>query len=148
MSESDWVPFLFLLAALALVAWQARSLMLAKASAEWRTTRGRVLSAYLDESNPDEDGEVSHSAHVRYRYHVGRRHYISTRLSYRPTRYLGFSDAAELLDGIVENREVEVYYDPQHPQRAVLVPGSSTANLVHLIIAALISLWALYYLVT
>lgn len=147
MSGSDLGPALVLLIVLGLVAWQARALLLAKASAGWPRTRGRVLSAYLDETQPDEDGDVSHSAHVRYRYQVGRHHYTSTRLSYRPTRYLGFSDAAELLDGIVQGREVEVSYDPQRPQRAVLVPGSSTANLVHLLLAVLLSLWPLYYLV-
>lgn len=146
MSETDVAPIGMLLLALGVVVWQARTLLLAKASAEWQLTRGRVLSAYLDESGPDEDGEVSHSAHVRYRYQVGRRHYVSTRLSYQPTHYLAFSSATALLDGIVLGREVDVYYDPRRPERAVLVPGSSTDNLVHLIVPALILLGMLWYL--
>jgi hypothetical protein len=130
------LPKIFLAIAICLVIWQARKLLLAMASNEWKQTKGTVLKAYVDESATyDEDGigdDVTHSVHVRYTYKIGSRRFESTRLTYRPTFGLVFSEAVDLLHGITQGKEVDVFYDPRCPERAVLVPGSSTDNVVHL----------------
>ena len=77
----------------AIFLWQARNLRLAMASSNWKPTKGLVLKSYLDQSSPDEGGDVTHSAHVRYSYKIASNRYESSRLTYRPTSGLVFSDA-------------------------------------------------------
>ena len=125
--------------------WPVRTVRLAMASSTWRPTKGLVLKSYLDESSPDDGGDVTHSAHVRYSYKIASNRYESTRLTYRPTSGLMFSDALSLLDGITQGREVAVFYNPRNPSRAVLVPGSSTDGVVHLglsFVLFAVTLWA------
>jgi hypothetical protein len=129
--HSPFEPFVLVLSA-ALLAWQVRELLLALASRHWPQVTGTVLKAWFDESVDRDDGRevVTHTANVVYRYRVGVRDYESARLSYQPTSGTVFGDVTALLRNVHAGREVDVYYDPRRPARAVLVPGSSTDNLL------------------
>jgi hypothetical protein len=79
--------------------------------------------------------------HAHYRYKVGARWYHSRRLSYRATQWIRFGTALDMIHGMRAGREVDVFYDPRKPERAVLIPGSSTGNVVllgtYLVVASL-----------
>ena len=137
-----------ILVALALAAYEARRIHLGIEAMRWRTTIGKLTQAWMDEATLpfefDDDGVGRNSANVRYHYKVGARWYRSSRLSYRGTLWLPEDEAQELLQGLVEGRDVDVHYDPRNPARAVLVPGSSTGNLLNLMLylgAASFALW-------
>lgn len=143
MDVSALLSKLILLFAAGLTLWQARKLSLALASTNWKQTKGKILKAYIDES-ADDDGGVTHSAKVHYSYKIGARVFESTCLTYRPSSGLVFSKALDLLQGITQGKEVDVFYDPRRPERAVLVRGSSTDNILHLIICFIflaVALW-------
>ncbi|GHA68594.1 DUF3592 domain-containing protein [Cognatilysobacter bugurensis] len=128
---------LLMLVAVAYAAWQLRAWVLGQASWCWRATRATVIEAYRDEHVHPESRHIVHSANVRYRYKVGSRTFVSQRLSYRPTRFLGFSQAGDLLEGLAMNRETTAYVNPRNPAQAVLVQGADFGNLLQLVVALL-----------
>ena len=80
--------------------------------------------------------------HAHYRYRVGATWYHGKRLTYRASRWIRFREALDMIDGLRVGREVEVWYDPRKPARAVLIPGSSTGNIVllgiYLVVASIL----------
>jgi hypothetical protein len=70
-----------------------------------------------------------------YAYHVGGRQFESKQLTYEPATGLSEDAATQLLDGISEGTEIDVFYDPLDWERAVLIPGTSGGNILQLAIA-------------
>ena len=136
------------LVGLALAAYEVWRIHLGIEAMRWLRTTGKLTKAWVDEATLpiefDEDGESYHSANVRYHYKVGARWYKSSRLSYRGTLWLPQDEAHSLIAGLQEGREVDVHYDPRNPARAVLVPGSSTGNLMNLLLYLGAAAFALY----
>ena len=134
------IAFFVILACLALAAWEAWKIHLGQASTTWERTTGVLAKVwvedapdlYLGENDPFGDHEGTHSVHAHYRYRVGTKWYDSRRLTYRMARWIRFGEALDMIEGLRVGREVEVWYDPQKPARAVLIPGSSTGNIVAL----------------
>jgi hypothetical protein len=126
-----------MLAALAYIGWQVRQLLLGRASQQWRSTKGKVLRSYVDEqAHSGRYGTTyTYTAHVEYTYHVGGRQFESKHLTYEPATGLSEDAATQLLDGITEGIELDVFYDPLDWERAVLIPGTSGGNIVQLAIA-------------
>jgi hypothetical protein len=135
------------LVALALATYEAWRIHLGIEAMRWLRTTGKLTKAWVDEGTtlPIEDDEDTwYSANVRYHYKVGARWYKSSRLSYRGTLWLPADEAHSLIAGMEAGGEVDVHYDPRNPARAVLVPGSSTGNLVNLLLylgAAAFAVW-------
>ena len=134
------IALFIILACLALAAWEAWKIHLGQASTLWERTTGVLhkvwvedsVDLYLGEQDPFGDHEGTHSVHAHYRYQVGTQWYDSKRLTYRLARWIRFREALAMIDGLRVGREVEVWYDPRKPSRAVLIPGSSTGNIVML----------------
>jgi len=115
--------------------WELYKLFLGIASRRWKRTTCKIVKAYVDEHRDRETGAVDYSAHAVYAYSVQGRKFESRRLTYRATRGLIFSDALDMLRGITQGREVDAFYNPRHPSRAVLIRGVSMNNLAHLLLA-------------
>jgi hypothetical protein len=134
------IALFVILACLALAAREAWKIHLGQASTLWERTTGVLhkvwvadsVDLYLGEQDPFGDHEGTHSVHAHYRYQVGTQWYDSKRLTYRLARWIRFREALAMIDGLRVGREVEVWYDPRKPSRAVLIPGSSTGNIVML----------------
>ena len=123
------------LAALGYVLWQVRQILLGQASQRWRSTKGKVLRSYVDEHvSHGRYGETnySYSANVEYTYQVGTRHFESKHLTYEPTTGLSEDAVTQLLIGITEGGEVDVFYDPLNWEHSVLIPGTSSGNALYL----------------
>jgi hypothetical protein len=91
---------------------QGRRIVQGRASLQWPTVEGTVLDARFDEKTlRDEDGgeTTAYSAHLHFQYFVKGRRYLSRHFTYRPVRSLG-------------------HYDPQRPERAVVLPGTDSVN--------------------
>jgi hypothetical protein len=140
------------LALLALAGWEAWKIHFGLESRTWEHTVGVVGKVWVEDmpdleldQDPFKDREGTHSVHARYRYKVNGRWYDGRRVSYAATRWIRFRDALQMIEGLRTGREVDVFYDPEKPARAVLIPGSSTANLVllclYLVLAALIVMY-------
>ena len=137
------------LALLALAGWEAWKIHFGLESRTWEHTVGVVGKVWVEDmpdleldQDPFKDHEGTHSVHAHYRYKVNGRWYHGRRVTYAATRWIRFREALRMIEGLRTGREVDVFYDPAKPARAVLIPGSSTANLVflcmYLVFAALI----------
>jgi hypothetical protein len=147
MTVKAIVCFVLVLVLTGLALLQLRSIRLGLASREWNVARGRIVRAFVDDDGSDgEGGELLHSANVRYVYRVGRREYASSRLSYGSTRHLKFDEAIRMLHGIVQGREVDVYFDPRKPDRSVLIQGIARGDIARcslsFLLAAAVAVWS------
>jgi hypothetical protein len=116
--------------ALAYVGWHLRQLLLGQSSQQWKSVKGKVLRAWTDEHvfHGNDGDSYTYTANVVYSYSVGSGHFESTNLTFAPTTRLSEEAVTELLDGISEGVELDVFYDPKDYERAVLIPGSSGGN--------------------
>jgi hypothetical protein len=115
--------------------WELYKMFFGVASRGWKRTTCKILKAYVDEHRDRETDDVRYSAHVLYAYSVHGRTYQCRRLTFRATRGLVHSNALDLLKGMVQGRQVDAFYDPRRPSRAVLVRGICINNFVHLLLA-------------
>ncbi len=101
-----------------------------------------MLKCYVDSPiipvGDDSDDDANYVARVVYSYDVGPRKFTSKRLTYRPTSGLLYSGAIDQLRGLMAGREIDVFYDPRHPSRSVLVPGTSDDNIIRAVVAVVI----------
>lgn len=102
----------------------------AKASIEWPTTSGVITSSEMtkewkkDEQN-SKKGDYMYTAHVRYNYLVGGKEYDGTRIELAQGSTSSQSSVEETLQEYAKGNTVSVYYNPESPNRAVLIPGAS-----------------------
>lgn len=93
----------------------------------WPTTSGVVTFAGIVERSSGEDQPV-YAADLRYNYTVGSQPYQGTRI--RAVQAAGTPDSAaaeSVLKRYVPGQQIPVYYNPDHPERAVLEQGFDPA---------------------
>ena len=133
---------------LLLVLRQSWHIHLAIDSMHWAHTVGKVTKVWVEDAPLDDEigSDGTHSAHAHYRYQVGARWYEGKRLTYRVTWGLRFGEALGLIRDLHVGREVDVFYDPRKPERAVLVPGSATTDFVAAVFSVVTFAWLLWQL--
>ncbi len=109
-----------------------RAFVLGRASLRWPHVQGTVVDLYFDESDLEGDDDVTFSAHLTFAYAVRGRPYRTTRFTYRQTRGLDQRGAYAMLRGLRRGQTVDVYHDPRHPERAVVLPGIDGNNVLRL----------------
>jgi hypothetical protein len=130
---SLFFPALCVAVAGAMSAWEWRRYALGKASLHWCPVQGTVVDVWFDEKEVDFYNDVHMtSANLVYDYVVSGRRHRCKRFTYRPTYGLDQQDAYALLQGLRRGQSVEVRYDPEHPQRAVVIAGTDNGNLLRL----------------
>lgn len=95
----------------------------ARATEQWPQADGEVLESRLDESR-GENGTM-YSAHVVYRYALDGGEFESNRIWYGGD--YSTSDRSEMFEIVKQypvGRQVTVYYSPDEPSEAVLIPGA------------------------
>jgi hypothetical protein len=108
------------IAALILGAGQLKE---ARASKSWPSVQGIVVSSSVQRSS-DHDDRDYYQASVVYEYAVGGVTYSCNRISYGTTRGRP-EDAREEVKRYPKGKPVEVYYDPDDPDAAILEPGKA-----------------------
>jgi len=134
-----FLKLLLVLIALGYLVSQIRQFRLAQASQRWHSVRGKVRRAFVEEhpsfSNRGGERIYHYSANVVYTYQIGAQQFESTHLTFEPTTGLTEDAVTQLLDGITEGTEVDVFYDPLNHEQAVLIPGTSSGNTFQLVLA-------------
>lgn len=150
LTQAQWM-LLAVLAQLALAGYELWRIHMGLESRNWPQVTGTLKKIWQEDDtlHDVDDTEGTHSIHARYRYKVGTRWYDGKRVGYGIASGLRFSEALDYLHGRRAGSEVDVYYDPEKPERAVLFPGSSTANAVLLgawLVGAIITMWSWFSL--
>jgi hypothetical protein len=133
----------------AFAAFEAWRIRCGLASRHWAHTMGTLQKIWVEDDGviPGDSGdEGTHTVRAHYRYQVAGRWYEARRMSYGFAHNLRFGRALDLMHGLRRGSEVDVFYDPGRPQRAVLIPGASPGNAVALaswLIGVVLCLWAL-----
>ena len=106
----------------------------AKASADWPNvpgilTRAEVLRNELGRFRAD----------VTYSYKVTNEAFTGTRIRASDGEYDNRDGAVQAIRGLIPNQQVQVYYNPADPRRAVLRPGVGFQEYALLFIPVLMS---------
>ncbi len=103
----------------------------ARASSEWPTVSGKVLSSEVRTKRSRTSGSRKHGsrsrttyhAEVHYEYTVDGRPYTADRVQFGEYGSDNSSHAREIVARYAEGKQVSVHYDPTQPDLAVLEPG-------------------------
>jgi hypothetical protein len=97
----------------------------ALASTSWSKTVGRVLGT--DWTSPRRELGATLPI-VRYQYQVGSATYEGNRVTFNGRVGIRFRAVRQEVDWFAHAQQVEVWYDPAHPERSVLEPGADAWN--------------------
>jgi hypothetical protein len=115
-------------------------------SATWKKTQGEVLSAQVQEStNTDTDGRTSttYRPFITYRYFVGDQEYLGDRLRFGGSIYTSDRSGAEnTVRQYTPGTVIDVYYDPDNPEDAVVERDLSSGLVAFLAVAGVFLLCA------
>jgi hypothetical protein len=120
---------------------------LGMASESWPTAEGKILSSRV-QSRRDRDSNgratTQYTAKVDYEYQVGDRRYRSQRIQYGLFTSNVRGQARSVVDRYPQGQAVQVRYDPDSPETAVLDPGPHPLALLFAGVGGLcvvLSLW-------
>ncbi len=102
-----------------------RMVTLSKASLDWPTVSGTVLSSQVDEDYDSEDG-YTYYPRVTYQYNVDGQVYESDRVFFGADN-TPEEDAYAIVAQFPAGSMVTVYYNPDKPKQSVLMPGDEYA---------------------
>ncbi len=102
-----------------------RSRRLAGASLRWARAQGVIENSGITSQDPGRNGGFrKYFARVRYAYEVDGQTLHSNAIWLPGQRETGTFDEAEVLaERYAIGNQVTVYFDPRHPEQAVLEPG-------------------------
>lgn len=105
-----------------------RRAVLGRRSRRWPTTSGVVTSTDVSRSGGGDDSEVTYVPELRYEYEVEQASYVGSRYGFGKQQTFDRRSAAHSWIGehYPEDAEVTVHYDPDRPDRSVLVPGAGS----------------------
>ena len=101
------------------------------ASASWPTAEGKVLSSSISQGEND-NGDETYMPHVQYTYVANGKTYTSTQIQFFQESSENSRDASAITTTFNEGKTVTVYFAPDNPANAVLIPGASGGPVVML----------------
>ena len=118
ITVDDWLPLLLSLLGLWMVILRFRNAARARASQNWPSTQGQIITSYVRVEQDSEEGP-SFYPEIHFKYQVAGREYVGAKIDFSPPED-DQEKAEEKVAKYPENASVRVYYDPQHPSKAVL----------------------------
>jgi hypothetical protein len=103
-------------------------------SARWPKTRGCIISSEVIDCYSNNHSRTIYTPRVTYTYSVNGREYRSHQVSAGDVGSSDKTQAEAVVRKYVPNMEVEVFYDPHGPDRAMLEPGFRIASLLILVV--------------
>lgn len=105
-------------------------------SGSWPTVEGEVVESKIER----EERRRSHTVtvfvpKVSYKYMVDSIDYVSSKLAVAGTTFCNSAKAHNYIKQFSKGKKCPVYYDPENPQIAVLVPASENVWPPYLLIA-------------
>jgi len=92
-------------------------------SRRWAKVEGKVITSNVNEFTGK--GGRTYRPMVIYAYSVGAVRFMSSRIASRPLASSDRSAAARFVEKYPVGKTVQVFYDPQDPEQAVLEPGAN-----------------------
>ncbi len=89
-------------------------------SETWSTTDGVIIETNIYQEYDSEDEEYSYEPNITYRYVVDGAQYESDRIGFFSKSYDTQAEAQEVIDSYRQTSNVEVIYNPDNPEKAVL----------------------------
>lgn len=111
----------------------------------WPQTEGYVISSLLTINHlpkfidPRDNPARWYGAQVQYKYTVGDQEYVSDRLAFQRGDTIDPKEALNVMNTYRSQHEVTVYYDPQDPKEAVLLPGYIGDIYIQFVIGAFVT---------
>ena len=139
--QTMFLFLVFFLVGAGLVWWGWTILQNARASADWPIVEGRITRSLVDHSTDAEGGD-SYSPEVTFVYVADGRSYEGRTIKFGENSYSSERKAQEILSHYPMGQTVTVFYDPAHPDKAVLEPGVSGGSYIVLSIGVLFVLIA------
>ena len=114
---------------IAFFAWKGHQTSLA--STTWPTAGGKIIRSEIERSenssasqDADMAADVPEYAKISYEYTVGGKRYVSSKISFS----VFTNNPRQVVARYPKGKTVRVYYHPEKPNQAVLVPGAASAN--------------------
>jgi hypothetical protein len=122
----DWEKWIIggIVAALAIMMW--RGYQDRRASPQWPTVTGRVVSSRVAAQNETNDGHTftrEWQVEVNYTYTVNGQPFKNNRIRALLPRFSTEDEALAVQKRFPAGAEVPVFYDPGKPQSSVLIAG-------------------------
>jgi hypothetical protein len=127
----------FILIALLFVWLAMRGRKSANQTKNWPTASGRILSADI-QMHRDSDGSTPHPV-ITYSYRVMGKDYVGTRITRTNMSIGGSLYTPRVLERYPVDKRVDVFYNPDNPQEAVLEQGSPASG-IFLLVAVIIGI--------
>ena len=129
-----WLPILSLALGAVVVLMGLRQSARGRETRGWSHATGRVLASRVEEEHggAEEQGYPRYRFDVRYSYEVRGRTYESDQVWYGSASAPASQDRdwhRQWAERFPAGREVDVWYDPADPRRAVLVRGAPRGQL-------------------
>jgi hypothetical protein len=119
-----------------------RSLSAARASRLWPSTPGKVTSSQLMIGGSR--SSRWYKAQVAYTFAVNGQSYTGEKVFFGDSRFRSRGKPESVVDRYREGAEVEVFYDPQQPQQAVLERRTGGGNTTYLILGSMFMILAAF----
>jgi Protein of unknown function (DUF3592) len=118
-----------------------------KESAKWPSAPGVITSSWMRSGVCK--GIPCYHGEIEYQYHVGDVGYRGTAFDLGRSHWAAQSSWQLVLDQHPVGKAVRVYYEPQHPNHAVLEPGLiGETSLLYKMVLAMIGLFGFCFLAT
>ena len=108
----------------------------AQASAAWPGVPGMVRESSVD-SATDSDGHTTYAPQVRFTYAINGRPYEGHTIHFGETSYSSPTAAQAAANRYPQGQPVTVYFDPAHPEKAVLETGMNVGSYLVLAVGVL-----------
>jgi hypothetical protein len=109
------------------ILWGGYEIMAGYASKKWPSAEGKITSSYVQKqvrSIEDSSKKPTYYPKVRYQYSVGGKSYTGDRINFSGGEGgEKKSKSQAVVDRYPSGQKVIVYYDPKHPDKAVLERG-------------------------
>lgn len=138
---------IFLLLGVVFTSSGVNMIISAKESVAWPVAEGRIHHSKIIETvkrrTSGQKGQAnskSYHAKVEYEYIVSETKYSSNQISFGKTGSNKPEYARQLVNQYPKGKIVDVYYDPEDPETAVLVPGKSLASYAQLLVGVILTI--------
>jgi hypothetical protein len=116
-------------AAIFFILWGGYEVMSAYQSQHWPSVEGEITSSYVQQdvrSIEDSSKKPTFSPKISYQYSVGGKTYTGEKISFSGGEGGEKKNKAQaVVNRYSSGKKVAVYYDPNHPEKAVLETGFS-----------------------
>jgi hypothetical protein len=109
----------------------------------WPATTGQILYSSVDESS-NSDGDTTYTPLIQYSYRVNDQQHVGSVWRFGASK-TGRTEAYETIASYRIGSTATVFFNPDHPEEAVLEPNTTQGTLVAIILSLPVALLAGFY---